>query len=71
MNIPIKSQGDAVLRIKDMAKIYPRFEDREGFARINGLSSIVLEISKRNGKKHNRHSKSSKIFNGSSKRSIT
>ncbi|MCM1002072.1 efflux RND transporter permease subunit [Wolbachia pipientis] len=50
MNIPIRSQGDAVLRIKDMAKVYPRFEDYEGFARINGLSSVVLEISKRNGK---------------------
>lgn len=50
MNIPIRSQGDAVLRIKDIAKVYPRFEDREGFARINGLSSIVLEISKRSGK---------------------
>ncbi len=50
MNIPIRSQDDAVLRIKDIAKVYPRFEDYEGFARINGLSSIVLEISKRNGK---------------------
>lgn len=50
MNIPIRSQGDAVLRIRDIAKVYPRFEDYEGFARINGLSSIVLEISKRNSK---------------------
>jgi len=50
MNIPVRSQGDAVLRIKDVAKVYPRFEDHEGFARINGLSSVVLEISKRNGK---------------------
>lgn len=50
MNIPVRSQGDAVLRIKDVAKVYPRFEDYEGFARINGLSSVVLEISKRNGK---------------------
>ncbi|APR98735.1 efflux RND transporter permease subunit [Wolbachia endosymbiont of Folsomia candida] len=50
MNIPIRSQDDAVLRIKDIAKVYPRFEDHEGFARINGLSSVVLEISKRNGK---------------------
>lgn len=50
MNIPIRSQGDAVLKIKDIAKVYPRFEDHEGFARINGLSSVVLEISKRNGK---------------------
>ncbi|MDR2831490.1 MAG: efflux RND transporter permease subunit [Rickettsiales bacterium] len=50
MNISIRSQGDAVLRIKDIAKVYLRFEDHEGFARINGLSSVVLEISKRNGK---------------------
>ncbi|WP_259348842.1 efflux RND transporter permease subunit, partial [Wolbachia pipientis] len=50
MNIPIRSQGDAVLRIKDIAKVYPRFEDHQGFARINGLPSVVLEISKRNGK---------------------
>ncbi|MDR2609450.1 MAG: efflux RND transporter permease subunit [Rickettsiales bacterium] len=50
MNIPVRSQGDTVLRIKDVAKVYPRFEDYEGFARINGLSSVVLEVSKRNGK---------------------
>ncbi|GFT05354.1 uncharacterized protein NPIL_426651, partial [Nephila pilipes] len=50
MNIPIRSQGNAVLRIKDIAKVYPRFEDHQGFARINGLPSVVLEISKRNGK---------------------
>jgi multidrug efflux pump len=50
MSIPIRSQNDAVLRIKDIAKIYPKFEDHKGFARINGLPSVVLEISKRNGK---------------------
>ncbi|QUI60504.1 efflux RND transporter permease subunit [Wolbachia endosymbiont of Spodoptera picta] len=50
MNIPIRSQSDAVLRIKDIAKVYFGFEDHQGFARINGLPSIVLEISKRNGK---------------------
>ncbi|WP_353276252.1 efflux RND transporter permease subunit [Wolbachia endosymbiont (group B) of Villa cingulata] len=50
MNIPIRSQSDAVLRIKDIAKVYFEFEDHQGFARINGLPSIVLEISKRNGK---------------------
>ncbi|WP_275039476.1 efflux RND transporter permease subunit, partial [Wolbachia endosymbiont of Glossina morsitans morsitans] len=38
------------LRIKDIAKVYPRFEDHQGFARINGLPSVMLEISKRNGK---------------------
>ena len=50
MSIPIRSQDNAVLKIKDIAKVYPTFEDHEGFARINGLSSVVLEISKRNGK---------------------
>ncbi|UYC23662.1 efflux RND transporter permease subunit [Wolbachia endosymbiont of Aedes aegypti] len=50
MNIPIRSQSDAVLRIKDIAKVYLEFEDHQGFARINRLPSIVLEISKRNGK---------------------
>lgn len=50
MNIPIRSQYSAILKIKDVAKVYPTFEDHEGFARINGLSSVVLEISKRNGK---------------------
>lgn len=50
INIPIRSQSDAVLRIKDIAKVYLEFEDHQGFARINGLPSIVLEISKRNGK---------------------
>ncbi|MGL9761830.1 MAG: efflux RND transporter permease subunit [Wolbachia sp.] len=50
MSIPVRSQGDAVLRIQDVAKVYPRFEDYEGFARINGLFSVVLEVSRRNGK---------------------
>lgn len=50
MSIPIRSQDNAVLKIKDIAKVYPTFEDHEGFARINGLSSVVLEVSKRNGK---------------------
>ncbi len=50
MNILIRSQGNAVLKIKNIAKVYPRFEDHKEFAHINGLSSIVLEISKRNGK---------------------
>ncbi|WP_225536551.1 efflux RND transporter permease subunit [Wolbachia endosymbiont of Mansonella ozzardi] len=50
MNIPVKSQGDVALRIKDIAKVYLRFEDYEGFARIKMLSSVVSEISKRNGK---------------------
>ncbi|WCR53379.1 MAG: Cation efflux system protein CusA [Wolbachia endosymbiont of Ctenocephalides orientis wCori] len=50
MSIPIRSQDHATLKIKDIAKVYPTFEDHEGFARINGLSSVVLEISKRNGK---------------------
>jgi len=47
MSIPIRSQDNAVLRIKDIAKIYPKFEDHKGFTRINGLPSVVLEISKR------------------------
>ncbi|WP_255586080.1 efflux RND transporter permease subunit [Wolbachia endosymbiont of Mansonella perstans] len=49
MNISVKSQGDVALRIKDIAKVYLRFEDYERFACIKMLSSVVLEISKRNG----------------------
>ena len=50
MNVRIRSQGDAVLRIRDIAKVCRRFDDYEEFSRVNGLPSFVLEISRRNGK---------------------
>lgn len=49
-NIPIKSNGMSVITVKDIAEIRPTFEDSKGFARINGDSAVVLEVSKKSGK---------------------
>ncbi len=49
-NLPIRGEGSGVVRIKDIAEIRPTFKDRAGFARVNGGSAVVLEISKRSGK---------------------
>ena len=49
-DVPIKVNGTSTITIKDIADIKPTFNDATGFARINGKSAIVLEISKRSGR---------------------
>ena len=49
LNMPVKSDGDSVVTFRDVGAIRPTFEDRQGFARINGQPAIALEISKRVG----------------------
>ncbi len=49
MKVPLRVEGDAVVTVEDVAKVYYKFEDRKGFARINGKPCIVLEVSKRTG----------------------
>ena len=49
MDMPIKTKGDAIVRIKDIATIRDSFEDSEGYARVDGNQSLTLEISKRTG----------------------
>ncbi|HSR72149.1 MAG TPA: efflux RND transporter permease subunit, partial [Kiloniellales bacterium] len=49
MNMPVKTNGDAVVRLRDIGVLRPTFKDPEGFARINGRRAIALEVSKRTG----------------------
>jgi len=49
MNMPLKVNGDAVVRIRDIATLKRTFKDRRTYARVNGQSAISLEVSKRSG----------------------
>jgi len=50
LNMPIKTNDDAVVRFRDIGTLQRTFKDPEGFARISGRSSIALEVTKRTGK---------------------
>jgi len=46
---PIKTNGDAVVRVRDIAYVQRGFKDRESHARLNGQPAIGIEITKRIG----------------------
>jgi len=48
-NMPVKVNGDAVVRFRDIAEIRRTFKDPESFARVDGKPAIALEITKRTG----------------------
>ncbi len=48
-NLPIKVQGDSVVKLEDIATVRRNFEDPERFARINGKQAITLNVKKRTG----------------------
>jgi multidrug efflux pump len=47
--MPVKVNGDAVVRFRDIGVLRRTYKDSEGFARINGQPAIALEVSKRTG----------------------
>ena len=49
MDFPVKIDGDAVVRLKDIATGRRAFEDAKEYTRSNGKSAVTLEISKRTG----------------------
>ncbi len=49
LDMPLKVNGDAVVRVREVANLRPTFKDPKGFARINGKPALALEISKRTG----------------------
>jgi multidrug efflux pump len=49
LNMPIVVNGDATVRVRDIAEVRKTFKDPEGFARISGDRAIALEVSKRTG----------------------
>jgi multidrug efflux pump len=48
-NLPLKVDGDRVVRLKDVAVIRRTYKDPEGFARVNGQPTLALEVKKRIG----------------------
>ena len=49
MNLPISTDGDAVIKLIDIAEVRRTFKDATSFARIDGRSALVLEVVKRSG----------------------
>ena len=48
-NLPVKTNGDRVVTLGDLAQIQLTFEDRTGTARFNGESTVALQVVKRKG----------------------
>ena len=48
-NLPVKTNGDRVVTLGDLAEINLTFEDRAGTARFNGENTVALQVVKRKG----------------------
>ncbi len=48
-SLPIKTNGDRVITLGDLAEIKLTFEDRTGTARFNGEDTVALQVVKRKG----------------------
>ena len=49
MSLPIRVEGDAVVKLADIAEVRRTFKDATGFARVNGRPAVALAVSKRAG----------------------
>ena len=49
LNLPVKSQGDRIVRFSDVSTVRRSYKDPTSFARLNGKPSISLEVKKRPG----------------------
>ncbi|WP_339724707.1 efflux RND transporter permease subunit [uncultured Paraglaciecola sp.] len=49
MEQPVKVQGDSVITFQDVAQVRRSYKDPSSFARLNGQSSVSLEVKKRPG----------------------
>ncbi|MEM9795474.1 MAG: efflux RND transporter permease subunit [Pseudomonadota bacterium] len=48
-DLPVKTDGDRIITLGDLAEINLTFEDREGTARYNGETTVALQVVKRKG----------------------
>ena len=48
-DLPVKTNGDRVVTLGDLAQIHLTFEDRAGTARFDGQPSVALQVVKRKG----------------------
>jgi multidrug efflux pump len=49
LNLPVKAQGDKIVRFIDVSSVRRSYKDPSSFARLNGKPSISLEVKKRPG----------------------
>ncbi|BBK43152.1 multidrug resistance protein [Allostella vacuolata] len=49
LDMPVKVDGDAVVRVGDIAEVRRTYKDRQSYARVDGRPAIALEVSKRIG----------------------
>ena len=49
LDMPLKTSGDSVVTVRDIASVRRTFEDRVTYARLNGKPAISLEVKKRTG----------------------
>ena len=49
LDMPLKAEGDTVIRVRDVGEVRRTFKDRESLARLNGEPAIGLQVSKRTG----------------------
>ena len=49
MDMPLRTEGDSVITVRDVAEIRQTFKDPENFARINGERAVALNVVKRTG----------------------
>ncbi|HSK39841.1 MAG TPA: efflux RND transporter permease subunit, partial [Arenibaculum sp.] len=48
-DMPVKVDGDAIVRVRDISEIRRTFKDAETFARVDGERAVALEVVKRTG----------------------
>tara|TARA_Y100000385_G_scaffold177453_1_gene183480 strand:+ start:675 stop:4253 length:3579 start_codon:yes stop_codon:yes gene_type:complete len=48
-NLPVKTNGDRIITLGDLAQIKLTFVDRSGTARFNGQNTVALQVVKRKG----------------------
>ena len=48
-NLPVKTNGDRIITLGDLAEIKLTFVDRSGTARFNGKNTVALQVVKRKG----------------------
>ena len=49
MSLPLRTDGDAVIKLADVAEVRRTYKDAESFARFDGQQALVLEVTKRTG----------------------
>lgn len=47
--LPVVADGNAIVRVRDLAEIRPTQKDPETITRLNGNSAVAIEVSKRTG----------------------